>query len=564
MASERFFVTGGNIPLDAASYVVRNADGELLSALLEGEFCYMLDSRQVGKSSLMVRAVRELTLRSYLVCVIDLQGIGNTLDQTQWYLGLLDKIARTVGCEDEVEATYSRSALMSPFQRWMAIFDYVILPKLEAEDKSLVVFVDEIDIVRSLKFSTDEFFLGIREFHNRRSTDPRLNRLTFCLLGSAAPADLIQEKTVTPFNIGHRIELTDFTEAEAMVLARGFSYAVDPEGIVKSVLGWTGGHPYLTQKLCAKCVEAHVADGADVVATCEQVFFTKEALESEPNLSFACNRILRASEDSTVTLLALRSIRGSGIVVDESSDAHATLLLSGVVRSVVDSATGKRVLRIRNAIYRRVFDDEWIDSNLPEREVRREQAVQATVAQVESTAKSTVKRGLLIAAGVGVGIVGLAAAILYPVFAAAKMNARRTASLSNMKIMGTSLALYVTDYDDVFPDMSLVYESPTPGGATGLADALMPYAKDRTIFSDYWQKPFKPNEAISHTSWSAIDDLQGTALVWGTWLPDDKTRQVMLGDTSCKWFAESEAQALLQNSTREKLFPEAPNVKGGE
>ena len=33
----------------------------------------------------------------------------------------------------------------------------------------VVIFVDEIDAVRSLPFSTDEFFAGIREFYNRRT-----------------------------------------------------------------------------------------------------------------------------------------------------------------------------------------------------------------------------------------------------------------------------------------------------------------------------------------------------------------------------------------------------------
>ena len=39
--------------------------------------------------------------------------------------------------------------------------------------------------------------------------------ITFCLLGVATPSDLIRNVNTTPFNIGYRIELTDFTEAEA-------------------------------------------------------------------------------------------------------------------------------------------------------------------------------------------------------------------------------------------------------------------------------------------------------------------------------------------------------------
>src|SRR5262249_28107127 len=128
----------------------------------------------------------------------------------------------------------------------------------------------------SLPFRTDEFFAAIRECYNRRVDDPEFARLTFCLLGVATPSDLIQDARTTPFNIGRRIELTDFTEAEAAPLAAGLGVqafrrsgiwakqvqdepdlagperpnARTPERLLRRILHWTGGHPYLTQRLC--------------------------------------------------------------------------------------------------------------------------------------------------------------------------------------------------------------------------------------------------------------------------------------------------------------------------
>src|SRR5262249_44891926 len=131
--------------------------------------------------------------------------------------------------------------------------------------------IDEIDAVRSLPFSTDEFFAGIRECYNRRTTDPLFESLTFCLLGVASPSDLIRDTRTTPFNIGRRIELTDFTEAEALPLASGLEtdHGDTPilsgqaetrskygevqrqsKRLLERILYWTGGHPYLTQRLC--------------------------------------------------------------------------------------------------------------------------------------------------------------------------------------------------------------------------------------------------------------------------------------------------------------------------
>src|SRR5207249_1621342 len=113
-------------------------------------------------------------------------------------------------------------------------------------------------------------------------------RLTFCLLGVAAPSDLIADTRTTPFNVGRRIDLTDFTEAEAAPLALGLSHRRDcrePSGdngdeegearavpttspphhlttstreaqrLLRRILYWTGGHPYLTQRLCQAVAE---------------------------------------------------------------------------------------------------------------------------------------------------------------------------------------------------------------------------------------------------------------------------------------------------------------------
>src|SRR5499427_2138422 len=248
-----FYVTGGTLRRDAPSYVERKADRILYESLLQGKFCYVLTSRQMGKSSLMVRTAARLREDGAGVAVLDLTATGQNLNSEQWYDGLLGRIGQRLQLEDELEEFWLNHPRLGPLQRWMSAITEVVLPRYPGR---LVIFVDEIDAVRSLPFSTDEFFAAIREFYNRRTEEPEFTRLAFCLLGVATPSDLMRDTRTTPFNIGRRIDLRDFTPSEASLLARGLRRDEKTNAaLLKRVLHWTGGHPYLTQRLCQAVAE---------------------------------------------------------------------------------------------------------------------------------------------------------------------------------------------------------------------------------------------------------------------------------------------------------------------
>jgi WD40 repeat protein len=363
-----FYVTGGTLRRDAPSYVERRADQALYDGLWQGEFCYVLTSRQMGKSSLMVRTAARLREAGVHVVVLDLTSIGQNLNAEQWYDGLLNRVGRQLNLEDELEDHWTSHQRLGPLQRWMAALSEIVLPRCASR---LVFFVDEIDAVRSLPFSTDEFFAAIRELYNRRTEDPELVRLTFCLLGVASPSDLIRDTRTTPFNIGRRIELNDFNDAEAAPLARGLGRdGKTADKLLQRILYWTGGHPYLTQRLCQAAAEdAHINNAAAIDRLCEELFFTTRARERDDNLLFVRERMLKSEADRAALLDLYKKLRDNQRVKDDETNPLISVLrLSGITR------VAEGLLYVRNRIYYRVFDREWVLANLPDAEVQRQKA----------------------------------------------------------------------------------------------------------------------------------------------------------------------------------------------
>src|SRR5215216_393179 len=194
-----FYVVGGTMRPDAQSYVQRDADEELYKGLMENEFCHVLTARQMGKSSMMLRTAARLRAVGIRVAILDLTGIGTNLSPEQWYSGLIIQIGTRLDLEDELLKFWKANTSLGPMQRWISAIRKVVLPLRSGR---LAIFIDEIDAVSSLSFSTDEFFAGIRECYNLRNEDDEMNRITFCLLGVASPSDLIRETRTTPFNVG--------------------------------------------------------------------------------------------------------------------------------------------------------------------------------------------------------------------------------------------------------------------------------------------------------------------------------------------------------------------------
>ena len=102
-----------------------------------------------------------------------------------------------------------------------------------------------------------------------------------------------------------------------------------------------------------------------------------------------------------------------------------------------------------------------------------------------------------------IAIIAILAAILFPVFAQAKQAAKKTADLSNLKQLGTALAIYQGDYDDHWPYADSVPAGWVSGTNYGdmyrwsSAQVIGPYEKSVEMLSSPLDAPYTPNPTFS-------------------------------------------------------------------
>ncbi len=364
------YQVGGSLINNAPSYVKRQADIEIYNALKHGEFCYVLNCRQMGKSSLLVRTKHHLEQEGFKCTTVDMTNIGSeNITPTQWYKGIIADLCRGFKLLGKFNLkswwqTGDDISLIQNLSRFIA----ELLTQFPEE--KLIIFIDEIDSILSLNFPVDDFFALIRYCYNQRAIDPEYQRLTFAIFGVATPSDLIQDVKRTPFNIGQAIELKGFKLEDVDSLIGGLELVIaNPHPVMKQILDWTGGQPFLTQKLCNLITNFNINDDhLDFTKGYEEFWLDNivneyiiknwESQDEPEHLRTIRDRLLYNQQLVSRLLGIYQQILQGMEVKSDDSREQIELLLSGLVIKQAG------LLTFKNRIYAQVFNLDWVERQL--------------------------------------------------------------------------------------------------------------------------------------------------------------------------------------------------------
>lgn len=240
---------GGSVPLDSQFYIVRPIDKEFLDAIKQRPSIVLVKgARQMGKTSLLARGLKQARSTGAKVILTDLQMLN--ADHLESLNAFFLALARMMA--DQLKLNSQPHEVWNPREGPNRNFgNYIRREVLSKVSGPLVWAIDEVDRLLSCVFCSEAFAL-FRSWHNERSLDPNspLERLTLAMAYATEPYLFITDPNQSPFNVGTKLEVRDFTLDQVMELNSryGASPPLREMADVARFYELIGGHPYLSQQ----------------------------------------------------------------------------------------------------------------------------------------------------------------------------------------------------------------------------------------------------------------------------------------------------------------------------
>lgn len=237
---------GGAVPLDSRLYVIRETDVHFYAALSRQDSIVLVKgARQVGKTSLLARGLQQARDAGQRVIATDFQQFNESQFATLDTLFLA--LASSIALQLELPVL-PREVWEPEYGPNMNLEMYLRRQVLRTISEPVVWGMDEVDRLFSFPYGGEVFGL-FRSWHNARSLHPSgpWSRLTLAIAYATEAHLFITDLNQSPFNVGTRLTLEDFTPEEMTRLNRTYGAPLNEENLIR-LQALVGGQPYLVQR----------------------------------------------------------------------------------------------------------------------------------------------------------------------------------------------------------------------------------------------------------------------------------------------------------------------------
>lgn len=330
-------------------YVERDADRQLKDIIEDaGRPGYVLVARQMGKTNLLMHAKDTLESDKMLITYVDLSNkFENERDCFRNIIDLtIETHSKILG--DLLEELYKiRSTTNLPAHKEHERELRTILQKTD----KLVIILDEVDALTATSYS-DRIFAQIRSIYFSRKNFNEFEKLTYVLSGVAEPSEIIRDKSISPFNIGQKIFLNDFSYEEFLELVNKAKIKIGNDARDR-IYFWGKGNPRVTWEILSS-IESFLHSASFLGA--KEVDQVVHDLYLERGDIPPVDHIKKLAESNPAirnSLVSLHYNKGHTLSIEEKNK----LYLSGVIGSDFSSGT----LSFKNEVLRSVLSLKWLE-----------------------------------------------------------------------------------------------------------------------------------------------------------------------------------------------------------